>query len=202
LKPVDTFSANLSFHQQHAMLLYSSDEDNAATKYVNEALKKGYLTIYISINGDTSKIAPLESIDYEENVNQANLLTFDTRTFYKFALAGNLEPFEELKVLLEEAIREKRIAYKRNEDDDEEEELNVVVVAGVAAELNRNEKFDECIKLEKWCQDTHSEWLQKGLKVTVICPHLNPKLGKGEFAHYKQAISSLHEIVVESPSER
>ena len=131
------------------MLLYSSDEDNIATKYVNEALKKGYLTIYISSNGDTSKIAPLESIDYEENVNQANLLTFDTRTFYKFALAGNLEPFEELKVLLEEAIREKRIAYKRN-DDEEEEELNVVVVAGVAAKLNRNEKFDECIKLEKW----------------------------------------------------
>jgi len=182
------------------MLLYSSDEDNIATKYVNEALKKGYLTIYIPINGDTSKIAPLESIDYEENVNQANLLTFDTRTFYKFALAGNLEPFEELKVLLEEAIREKRIAYKRN-DDDEDEELNVVVVAGVAAELNRNEKFDECIKLEKWWQDTHSEWLQKGLKVTVICPHLNPKLGKSEFMHYRQAISSLHEIVVESASE-
>jgi hypothetical protein len=201
LKPVDTLSANLPFHQQHAMLLYSSDEDNIATKYVNEALKKGYLTIYISINGDTSKIAPLESIDYEENVNQANLLTFDTRTFYKFALAGNLEPFEELKVLLEEAIREKRIAYKRNDSDDEEE-LNVVVVAGVAAKLNRNEKFDECIKLEKWWQDTHFEWLQKGLKVTVICPHLNPKLGKGEFTHYKQAISSLHEIVVESPSER
>jgi hypothetical protein len=183
------------------MLLYSGDEDNIATKYVNEALKKGYLTIYISINGDTPKIAPLEGIDYEENVNQGNLLTFDTRTFYKFALAGNLEPFEELKILLEEAVRENRIAYKRN-DDDEEEELNIVVVAGVAAELNRNEKFDECIKLEKWWQDTHSEWLQKGLKVTVICPHLNPKLGKGEFTHYKQAISSLHEIVVESPSER
>ncbi len=202
MKPVDKFSANLSFHQQHVMLLYSSDEDNIATKYVDEALKKGYLTIYISINGDTSKIAPLKSIDYEQNVNQANLLTFDTRTFYKFALAGNLEPFEELKVLLEEAIREKRIAYKRNDDDEEEEQQpNVIVVAGVAAELNRNEKFDECIKLEKWWQDTHSEWLQEGLKVTVICPHLNPKLGKSEFMHYRQAISSLHEIVVESASE-
>ncbi len=134
-------------------------------------------------------------------MNQANLLTFDTRTFYKFALAGNLEPFEELKVLLEEAIREKRIAYKRN-DDEEEEEPIVVIVAGVAAELNKNEKFDECIKLEKWWQDTHSEWLQKGLKVTIICPHLNPKLGKGEFMHYEHAISSLHEIVVESASER
>ena len=126
-------------------------------------------------------------------------MTFDTRTFYNYALAGDLQPFEELKVLLEEAIEEKRIASKRNDND---EDLMVVVIAGVAAELNRNEKFDECIKVEKWWQETHSEWLQKGLKVTVICPHLIRKLEKGEFMHYRQAISSLHEIVVESESKR
>jgi hypothetical protein len=124
-------------------------------------------------------------------------LTFDTRTFYNFALAGDLQPFEELKVLIEEAIDE-RIASKRNVAI---EELIVVVVAGVAAELNRNEKFDECINVEKWWQKTHSEWLQKGLRVTVICPHLIPKLDKSEFMHYKQAISSLHRIVVESESK-
>jgi len=184
------------------MLLHSGDEDNAATKYVNEALKKGYLTIYLPINGDNnndashaSEMASSESIAYEENVNRGNLLTFDTRTFYDNALAGSLEPFEELKVLLEEAIEE-RIVSKTKDD----EELIVVVVAGVAAELNRNEKFDDCIKVEKWWQKTHSEWLQKGLKVTVICPHLSPKFDKGEFSHYKQAISSLHEIVEKSGS--
>jgi hypothetical protein len=37
-------------------------------------------------------------------------------------------------------------------------------------------------------------------KVTTICPHINPKLDKGEFMHYKQTISSLHEVVVESGS--
>ena len=128
-------------------------------------------------------------------MNRGNLLTFDTKTFYNFALAGDLQPFEELKVLIEEAIEEKRIASKRND-----EEPIVVVVAGVAAELNRNEKFDECIKLEEWWQKTHSESLHKGLKVKTICPHLSPKLDKGEFMHYKQAISSLHEVVVESGS--
>jgi hypothetical protein len=190
------------------MLLQHSDEEDTITKYVNEALKKGYLTIYLPIRGandnnnnssDLLKLALSKSIDYEENVNQGNLLTFDTRTFYNYALAGDLQPFEELKVLLEEAIEEKRIASKRNDND---EELMVVVIAGVAAELNRNEKFDECIKVEKWWQETHSEWLQKGLKVTVICPHLIPKLEKSEFMHYRQAISSLHEIVVESESKR
>jgi hypothetical protein len=190
------------------MLLQHSDEEDTITKYVNEALKKGYLTIYLPIRGandnnnnssDLLKLALSKSIDYEENVNRGNLLTFDTRTFYNYALAGDLQPFEELKVLLEEAIEEKRSASKRNDND---EELMVVVIAGVAAELNRNEKFDECIKVEKWWQETHSEWLQKGLKVTVICPHLIPKLEKDEFMHYRQAISSLHEIVVESESKR
>ena len=90
-----------------------------ASKYVNEALKKGCLTVYLPINGDnnnnashTSEMASLESIAYEENVNRGNLLTFDTRTFYDLALAGNLEPFEELKVLIEEAIEE-RIGHRK-----------------------------------------------------------------------------------------
>ena len=192
--------------QQHAMLLSRGDEQDASTQYVNEALKKGYLTIHLPINGPNdnssesslSKIVVPESIEYEENMNRGNILTFDTRTFYNFALAGDLRPFEELKVLIEEAIEEKRIAYRGND----REEPVVVVVAGVAAELNRNEKFDECINVEKWWQKTHSEWLQKGLKVTVICPHLIPKLDNTEFMHYKQAISSLHDIVAESASER
>ena len=127
-------------------------------------------------------------------------MTFDTGTFYNFALAGGLQPFEELKVLLEEAIEEKRILSKKKVAN--EEEVSVVVVAEVAAELNKNEKFDECIKLEEWWQKTHSEWLHKGLKVSVICPHLIPKLDKDEFTHYRQAIASLHEIVVESGSEQ
>jgi hypothetical protein len=197
-------------HQQHAMLVNPSDDykDDAATKYVNEALSKGYLTVYLPINGydnnnnpsHLSKIALSESIiNYGENVNRGNLLTFDARVFYNFALAGNLEPFEDLKVLIEEAIQE-RIASSSKKRNDEEEEAIVLVVAEVAAELIRNKKFDESLKVEEWWQKTHSEWLQKGLKVTIICPHSSAMLDNGEFMHYKQSISSLHEIIVESGS--
>jgi hypothetical protein len=189
-------------HQQHAMLLNPSDDykDVAATKYVNEALSKGYLTIYLPINGNDdknnnpshlSKIPLSESINYRENVNRGNLLTFDIRTFYNFALDGNLEPFEDLKVLIEEAIQERIASKKRND----EEEVIVLVVAEVAAELIRNKKFDESLKVEEWWQKTHSEWLQKGLKVTIICPHSSAMLDNDEFMHYKQSISSLHEII-------
>jgi hypothetical protein len=43
VKSVDTYnSTKLDFNQQHVMLLHRSDEEDAATKYVNEALGRGY----------------------------------------------------------------------------------------------------------------------------------------------------------------
>ncbi|MGH9990422.1 MAG: hypothetical protein ACREAS_08300, partial [Nitrososphaera sp.] len=58
---------------------------------------------------------------------------FDIRTFYNFELAGEMQPFEELKVLVEEAMEEqqkiRRIASKINDKD--VEETNAVIVAGV-----------------------------------------------------------------------
>ena len=185
--------AKLPFHH-HAMLLYSSEEDKADIKYVNEALRRGHLTVYLPIDGNnsTSYMSEMASktTNYEDNVNRGNLLTLDIKSFYNLALAGNLRPFEELKILLEEAINE-RVASKRNDE--------IILVIGLAGGLAKNQKFDESINAEKWWQKTHSEWLQKGLKVTIICPHPTSILGKNEFMHYKQAISSLHNIIV-SPS--
>jgi hypothetical protein len=190
-------SAKLPFHQ-HAMLLYSNDsnddEDKAAAKYVNEGLRRGYLTVYLPINVHNipheSKIVS-EIMDYEENVNRGNLLTLDIRSFYNFALAGNMQPFDELKTMLEEAIKE-RIVSKSSDE--------IILVMGVVGGLAENQKFDECLNLERWWQKTHSEWLQKGLKVTIMCPHPSPILDKNQFMHYKQTISSLHDITLDAIS--
>src|SRR5215210_2238637 len=197
LGPLNTSGfAKLPFHQ-HAMLLYNEsddDEDKTAAKYVNEGLRRGYLTFYVPINTyDTSDLSKIisEIVDYKENVNRGNLLTLDIRSFYNFALAGNLEPFEDLKTMVEEAIKE-RIASK---SDDE-----IILVMGVVGGLAENQKFDECLNLEKWWQKTHSEWLQKGLKVTIICPHPSSLLDKNQFIHYKQTISSLHNITLDAIS--
>jgi hypothetical protein len=185
-------SAKLPFHQ-HAMLLYSNDE--APTKYVNEVLSRGHLTVYVPINTDNdashiSNISKMTSgiVNYEDNVNHGNLLTLDTRSFYNFALAGNIQPFEELKILLEEAIRE-RIASNKNDE--------VTFVSGIGGTLAINQKFDECINVEKWWQKTHSEWLQNGLKVTMTCLHPGAIFDNSQqFMHYKQAMSSLHDDVM------
>lgn len=182
--------AKLPFNQ-HAMLLYSNDEDKASTKYVNEGLSRGHLTVYVPINTDNnashiSKTAS-EIVNYEDDVNRGNLLTLDIRSFYNFALAGGMQPFEELKIMLEEAIKERIVSDKNDE---------VIVVTGIAAGLARNQKLDESINIERWWQKTHSEWLQKGLKVTIICPHPSAMLDKSQFVHYKQTISSLHGITL------
>ena len=182
-------SNDLPFHQ-HVMFLYSNGEYEVATKYVNEAVRKGHLTVYVPANTNNElhlSESPSEVTDYEEGVNSGNLLTLDSRSFYKFALAGNMEPFEELKVMLEEAIKE-RIACKKNDE--------VIIVIDVAAKLAGNQKFKESLNLEKWWQEIHSEWLQKGLKVTVICPHPSPIFDNHDFTHYKQTISSLHNIIM------
>ena len=198
LEPANTFdSAKLPF-KQHTMLLYSADDNNkTATKYVNEALRRGQLTVYVPVNTDnnTSHISEMESeiINYEDNVNRGNLLTLDIRSFYNFVLDGNVQPFEDLKILLEEAIRE-RIASNKNDE--------VTFVSGIAGTLATNQKFDECINSEKWWQKTHSEWLQEGLKVTMICSHPSTIFDKSQFMHYKQAMSSLHDddIMVDARS--
>jgi hypothetical protein len=182
-------SAKLPF--KHAMLLYSNDEDNSAVKYANEGLKRGYLTVYAPINNyGTSHLSKIvsEIINYKDNVNRGNLLTLDIRSFYNFMLAGNLQPFEELKIMLEDAIKE-RVTSEKNDE--------VIFVSGIAGTLATNQKFDESINAEKWWQKTHSEWLQKGLKVSMICLHPRPILDKNQFMHYKQAISSLHDITLD-----
>jgi len=190
LEPVNASgSSKLPFHQ-HAMLLYSNDEDKAAAKYVNEGLRRGYLTVYVPVDTDdnashTSKMVASGIVNYEDDVNRGNLLTLDIRSFYNFALAGNLQPFEELKTMVEEAIKE-RIASDKNDE--------VVFVSSIAGALAKNQKFDESINVEKWWQKTYSEWLEKGLKVTMICLHPSPILDKNQHMHYKQTISSLHDI--------
>jgi hypothetical protein len=83
-----------------------------------------------------------EIINYEDNVNRGNLLTLETRSFYNFALARNMQPFEELKIMLEDAIEERRIASDKSDE--------VIVVVGIAVELGENQKIDESINLEKW----------------------------------------------------
>ena len=80
------------------------------------------------------------------------------------------------------------MAYEKNDE--------VIIVVGIAAGLARNQKFDESINIKRWWQKTHSEWLQRSLKVTIICPHSSAILDKNQFMQHKQTISSLHDVTL------
>jgi len=111
LESLDIDDTSILPNQQHALLLYSDDEDKASEKCVNEALRRGQLTIYAPVNNNCGSES--EIINYDDNVNRGNFLTLDIRSFYNFLLAGNTEPFEELKILLEEAIKERIASDKK-----------------------------------------------------------------------------------------
>jgi hypothetical protein len=193
---IDTFSPSTLPINQHALHVYSSDDaGKAPTRYLNEALSSEQLTVYVPVDIDnatdnhTERISEMASgiTNYEDHVNHGNLLTLDIRSFYNSVLAGNVQPFEELKILLEEAIKERIPSGKSDE---------VTFVSGIAGTLATNQKFDQCINSEVWWQMTHSEWLQKGLKVTLICSHPRKIFDKNHFMHYRQAMSSLHNTIV------
>ena len=155
-------------------------------------MSRGHFTIYVPIHAEndtlhTSQLAPGIS-NFEDNINGGNLLTLDIQSFYGSLLAGNVQPFEELKILLEEAIRERISSGKSQE---------VTFVSGIAGTLATNQKFDQSINSERWWQKTHNEWLQNGLKVTMICSHPSKIFDKSQFMHYKQGMSSLHDEIVE-----
>jgi hypothetical protein len=171
------------------MLLYdNNDERNeTAINYINEGLKNAQLAVYASVNAsDAIHMSKISSkiTDYKENVDKGNLLILSLRIFYNRALDGDLEPFKDFKALLEEIVQE-RIANGKSGE--------VIVVADCADNLSKNEKFDECVFVERWWQNTHFEWQKNRQKITVICPHPNSILNKNS---NKERISRQHSITI------
>jgi hypothetical protein len=80
----------------------------------------------------------------------------------------------------------------------------VTFVSGIAGTLATNQRFEESINAEKWWQKTHSEWLQKGLKVTMMCSHpstiFDKKSQEEQFMNYKRAMLSLHQAILDPSS--
>ena len=167
------------------MLLYSYKalRDKAVIDCINDGLRQGKLVVYASINADSrSHISKISSgiTDYKEHLDRGDLLILDIRELYNAALNGVLGPFGDLKVVLEQAARERKADRKRDE---------VVVVADCAENLSKYRRFATCFDVENWWQNTHFEWIENKLRITVVCPH--PRL-QANLAQYQRLISHLH----------
>ena len=174
---------------EHIIMLYNNDDERngVAINYINEGLKKGQLAVYASVDAsDTSYISKILSkiTKYKENMNKGNLLVLSLKALYYRALDGDLEPFKDFKALLEEIVKERIAAGKSHE---------VIIVADCADNLSRRKKFDECIHVERWWQNTHFEWLRNNQKITVVCPHPNLILTQNS---YKRQITNHHSLII------
>jgi hypothetical protein len=179
------------------MLLYDTDEgrDESAADYINQALKRGQLAVYASVHAnDTAHMDRISSKipDFKVKIERGDLLIVRLRSFYERALIGDLEPFYDLKAILE-AILEERVAAGKT--------AGAVVVADCAGTLSRDEKFDECIFVERWWHNTHSDWLEKNVRINVVCPYASAVFGQKPFMHHEQQISRLHSITVSTLSK-
>lgn len=177
---------------QHVMLLYDDDDERniSATDYINEGLRRNCFCIYASVHAnDKLQMSKISSriANYKENIDNGNLLIVNFESFYKYSLSGDLSPFQDLKVLLEEIVQEKIANGKSGE---------VIAVADCADNLSRNKMFDECVRVERWWQDTHLEWIANNQKITVICPHPSSVLDKNPFINHKQMISRQHSLTI------
>ncbi|MGC1931962.1 MAG: hypothetical protein WA667_23575, partial [Candidatus Nitrosopolaris sp.] len=130
--------------------------------------------------------------DYEENIIKRNLIILNLKSFYDSALAGDLTPFEEFYIQLQEEL--KLNGKKR-----------VLIVADCADNLFRDKHFDQCNIVEKWWQEVYIKWIQQEKTrgqdqnhiINVICPHSGSLLSSHPFDQHKHQLSHNHSIIVD-----
>lgn len=187
-------------YNQHVMLLYENKNkrNNSIIDIINEGLKDDWLCIYASVDIDRSKgisqIEPLSSriINYQENIEKENLKFINFKPYYESALKGDLTLFEKLKSELEYTIHN-RIS--------EGKQAKILFFADAAGHLSETRNFNECINLERWWQDVHSDWIRNDKDITVICPHPCDIFKKEPEQSIKNKISHFHDGTIDIENE-
>ncbi len=185
---------------EHIMLLYEDrvKRNNFIIDIINEGLKNGCYCIYASVDIDNSKsISLIDSlslriINYEENIQNENLKFINSRPYYEFALKGDLTVFEKWKSELE------YILYKRLSEGKKDK---ILIVGDVACNLYETRNFKECIDLEKWWQEVHSDWKRNNKDITVVCPHPNYVFKEESEQNIKNKIGDFHNARIDIENE-
>ncbi len=191
---------NLSSSSHHVMLLYNdySDRELASIKYINQGLQEKQLCIYASVDAYyTSHLSKIswQIKDYEQNIIKRNLIILNLKPFYDSSLAGDLTPFEEFYIQLQQELKHR------------DGKNGVLIVADCADNLFRDKNFDQCNIVENWWQDVYIKWLQQQEKtraqnqnqiINVICPHSGSLLSKHPFDQHKDQLSHNHSIIIDT----
>jgi len=193
---------NLSSCSHHAMLLYNdcSERELAFINYINQGLQEKQLCVYASVDAyNTSHLSKIsrQIKGYEENIIKRNLIILNLKPFYDSALAGDLTPFDEFYIQLQQELKHR------------DDKNGVLIVADCADNLFRDKHFDQCDIVEKWWQDVYLKWLQQQEEtrgkdqnhiINVICPHSGSLLSRHPFDKRKHRLSHNHSIIIDASS--
>lgn len=163
-------------NEEHIMLLYDSDKarEDLVFDCINKEIGDGRLAVYASIDAeDSAHLSRLASRinDYEKHVDKGNLRLVSTKQCTQRAREGDMRQFYAIRESIEQTARERQACTVGS---------HTLVVTDRADSLSKDEKFDECSKMEKSWQRACTEWKRAGLRICVICPHLRTVLDKGE----------------------
>ncbi len=176
---------------EHVMLLYDSDnaKEDMIVDYINKEIENGQTAIYASADAEeTTHFPKLASRikEFGRNVDQGNLRIIDTKQCAEKALDRDTALLEDLRKVVEQTAKDRQGVTKSS---------HILVIADCADSLSKDEKYEECCKLEKSWQYSFLEWKSEGLKVSVICPHMHSMLDEGE----EQSIAANHTMKVKVP---
>jgi hypothetical protein len=189
LRKDDIFSS-----EGHIVLLYDNDyaREDAIFNCINKEIEEGKLAVYASVDADRpTQISRLESRikEYKKNLDKGNLKVVNTKKCAERARDGDIRELDNIKKDIEQAVKERQSSTG---------DSHTVVVDDCADSLSKDEKFEECCKVERSWQNTCLKWKREGLRISVICSHLRTILDWGE----EQSISSSHNTKVVVPSRK
>lgn len=170
----------------HIILVYENeiDLDKAISHYINEGLNRGQLCIHATTNLKNKGYIENWSTsisNFDNNIQDGNLLLVDLTSFYVESMVGNLDLFKKLR---DETVQ-------RLNNDENRKDKHIRLTADCATLLLKNKHFEECINLENW-------WHRKPFEGSYLCPYPKSLIDNYLYVAYLKRIFHSHDIVVDS----
>jgi hypothetical protein len=182
------------------MLLYKNNHqrNEILTSYINKELIKGHLCIYAPVDpysreSDTSIHDISAKIwNYHKNIQDGNLQIINMRYYYDCAIRREMEPLKNIKLGLQNAIRNR---YKYNK-----KKLEIVIITDINFSLLQKRYVGQCFAVEEWLGNIYSEYINNNQYIKILClyPHfLFSSELEGSIKLVKDKLVELHTLTID-----
>ena len=169
------YSENISLrsNHHHGMLLYKNNHqrNEILTSYLNKELTKGHLCIYAPVDPYSRESATniydisAKIWNYHKNIQDGNLQIINMRYYYDCVIRREMEPLKNIKLGLQNAIRNR---YKYNK-----KKIEIVIITDINFSLLQKKYVGQCFAVEEWLGNIYSECINNNQYIKILClyPH-------------------------------